>query len=116
MVSTIDPARLSTEFAADADVLRVLRDAGNVPSIPRQVDIRFVGPPDLIHRLSEDLKANGWAIIQIVQFDGEDVALDAGRTQTTEPEALRELTVGALHLEEAYRVRYDGWGSVATAV
>lgn len=33
--------------------------------------------------------------------------------QSTEPSALRALTIEALSIEQAYNVRYDGWGTVA---
>ncbi|USI72936.1 ribonuclease E inhibitor RraB [Sphingomonas morindae] len=53
--------------------------------------------------------------MQIVALDDGEVAADIQRDQTTDTEALEALTVDALRLELRFSVRYDGWGTVATA-
>ena len=39
----IDPQRLEAELAADADVMRSLNENGDVPTVVRPVDVRFIG-------------------------------------------------------------------------
>lgn len=110
----IDPARIKAEEAADADVLRSLQQNGDVPSISRPVDVRFVGGTAEVDRLHKAVGAMGWRIIQRVPLDGGQEALDVQRDQTTDQSAILSLTKAALALEAQFAVRCDGWGTVAT--
>jgi len=112
--SSIDPLRVEAELAADADVLRSLNENGDVPSIRRPVDVRFVGPTDNVGTLEKQIGALGWRVVQRVHLDDETEALDVQRDQTTDQPAIRQLTEAALQIELKYGVRYDGWGTVAT--
>lgn len=110
----IDPHRLAEELAADADVVHSLRENGDVPHIPRPVDVRFVGAFLNIQRLAKNLDQSDWHVLGMADLGGGVMALDIQRIQTTEPETLKALTVAALGLELRHGVRYDGWGTVAT--
>lgn len=113
MKDKIDAARLEAELAADANVILSLRRNGDVASIVRPVDVRFVGGRSEIDRLAGAIHERGWRVVQIVGLDGDKCALDVQRDQGTEVDALRRLTVAALMIERHYDVRYDGWGTVA---
>ena len=110
----IDAVRIEAEEAADADVLRSLHENGDVPSISRPVDVRFVGGAAEIGRLQNAVGALGWRILQRVPLDDGQEALDVQRDQTTDRAAILTLTKAALSLEAQFAVRYDGWGTVAT--
>ncbi|MET0377150.1 MAG: ribonuclease E inhibitor RraB [Rhizorhabdus sp.] len=108
-----DPARLAEELAADADVVRELRDNGDVPDIVRPVDAHFVGEPATIAVLEGEVEALGWTIVEVNLEEDGYVTLWLQREQATTDAALRALTEDALRIEAAYDVNYDGWGTVA---
>ena len=108
-----DADRLAEELAADAEVVRALRDNGDVAEIIRPVDVHFVGEAEAIERLEEAAEALGWTIIDLIPEDGGFATLSVQRRQTTTDEALRALTEDALRIEAAYAVSYDGWGTAA---
>jgi hypothetical protein len=109
----LDPTRLEAELNADQNVVRVLREQGDVPSIRRAVDVRFVGSPAEIERARALTAADGWTEVQTVELEDGAIALDVQCEQTTDEEALRDLTIQALRFETASGARYDGWGTVA---
>ncbi len=111
----VDPERLSAELEADIDVMRSLRENGDIASIVRPVDVRFVGPASEIDRPANATDPMGWEVIQIVALGDGACALDVQRRQSTEPSALRALTIEALAIEQDFGVRYDGWGTVAVS-
>lgn len=110
---SIDPARIEAETTADADVIRSLNKNGDVPTITRPVDIRFVGGAAALAKLEADAASLGLRVVQKTT-DGQEIALDVQKDQTTDPLAIRKLTEMALRIETQYGVRYDGWGTVAT--
>lgn len=110
---SIDPARIEAEMAADADVIRSLNENGDVPTITRAVDIRFVGEAAAVAKLEADAGTLGLRVVQKTS-DAQETALDVQRDQTTDPVAIRRLTEAALQIEAQYGVRYDGWGTLAT--
>ena len=112
--SSIDPQRVEAELNADADVLRSLNEHGDVPSITRPVDVRFVGSAENVGSLEKQIGALGWRVVQRVHLDEGTEALDVQRDQTTDLSAIRRLTEAALQIETKYGVRSDGWGTVAT--
>jgi hypothetical protein len=113
MASNIDPEKLAAELKADMDVMRSLRKHGDIASVIRPVDVRFVGQASDIDRLAKAASTIGWEVIQVVALNEGRAALDVQRRQSTEPSALRALTIEALNIEQAYDVGYDGWGAVA---
>jgi regulator of RNase E activity RraB len=113
-LATVDPQRIENELAADADVLRSLRDDGDDPNIVRPVDVRFVGERANIAALEARIGSTGWRVVQRVTVDNRSEALDVQREQATDPASIRRLTEAALEIEGRYGVEYDGWGTVAT--
>ncbi len=113
MPTIIDRDRLEAELKADADVVRSLRENGDVESVVRPVDVRFVGDETKITNLSHNIEGLGWRVLQVVQLEAGKAALDVQRDQTTDAAALRELTETALRIETASGVDYDGWGTIA---
>ena len=109
-----DPQRLEAELAADAEVLRSLRENGDEASIARPVDVRFVGLPESIAALEREIGSQGWRVLRRVRLDDGTEALDVERVQTTDLAAIRRLTETSLSIEAQYGVHYDGWGTVAT--
>lgn len=101
-------------MAADEDVLKSLERNGDVPTIKRPVDVRFIGQAGNIAKLQNDVATLGWRVVQRVPVDGGEMALDVQTDQTTDRVAIRNLTEAALRVEARYGVRYDGWGTVAT--
>jgi regulator of RNase E activity RraB len=110
----IDPQRVEAELAADADVLRSLNENGDVPTVVRPVDVRFIGSARTVGALEKQIGTLGWRVVQRVPLDDGTEALDVQRDQTTDHAAIRQLTEAALQIEAQYGVRYDGWGTVAT--
>lgn len=110
----VDPQRVEAELAADADVLRSLNENGDIASIARPVDVRFVGATDNVISLEMQIGSLGWRVVQRVPLDDGSEALDVQRDQTTDVTAIRQLTEAALGIEAQYGVHYDGWGTVAT--
>lgn len=110
---SIDLARIEAEMAADADVIRSLNENGDVPTITRAVDIRYVGEAAAVAKLEADAGTLGLRVVQKTS-DAQETALDVQRDQTTDPVAIRRLTEAALQIEAQYGVRYDGWGTLAT--
>ena len=113
MSQELDPKRLEDNLRADADVVRALRSNGDIETIVRPVDVRFVGKFIRIQRLRREITQRGWRFIQIVESTGGEYALDADRQQKTDQISLRELTEAALKIEIEFGVRFDGWGTVA---
>jgi regulator of RNase E activity RraB len=111
----IDPDRLASELAADADVIASLRRNGDEPTIVRAVDVRFVGTESNVKKLLAAAPDMGWRFIQTVGQEDGTVAIDLQRNQSTETSALTALTKDALQIEAAFEVRYDGWGTLATS-
>ena len=111
---SVDPQRVERELAADADVLRSLRENGDGSNVLRPVDVRFVGAVADVTALETEIGAMGWRVLQRVSLDDGSEALDVQRDQSTDTAAIRRLTETALEIEGRYRVRYDGWGTVAT--
>jgi regulator of RNase E activity RraB len=113
MKKEIDQKRLTAELAADVDVVRSLLNNGDIPSVVRAVDVRFVGRAANIERLRAETNNQGWREVRTVVMSEVDIALDLARDQTTEPDALGALTEWALGVEIEFNVSYDGWGTVA---
>ena len=106
-----DQDRFAHEWSADQDVLARLREQGDRQWIKRPVDLSFRGEHGALCRAEARASAADFALIGYTETDGE-WRLDLSRTQTTEPEAIRQLTILALQIEAACNVVYDGWGCV----
>ena len=110
MKKEIDQKHLTAELAADADVVRSLLNDGDIPSLVRAVDVRFVGSAAHIEKLRGETKSHGWGEVRTVVMSEVDIALDLARDQTTETGALGALPNGHW---ASFNVSYDGWGTVA---
>jgi hypothetical protein len=110
----IDPQRLAAASAFDADVLRALKEHGDVPSIVRPVDVTFVGTPDKVRSLQDQIRSLGWRFVQRTQLNDGREALDVQRDQRTDAGSIQRLTKTALTIEAHFDVEYDGWGTEAT--
>lgn len=106
---TIDPQRLDSEIAADADVLRSLAENGDMPNVVRPVVAYFYGSPEAIGRLEQNLDALGWRLVHRMPLEDGTAGIAASRDQTTEPAAIRQFSEAALGIEVEYGVVYDGW-------
>lgn len=109
----IDPARVEAELAADADVIRSLRENGDDPRVVRPVDVHFLGGREPILRLADAAESLGWSVAQVMDCDDGGLAIDLCRDQTTDEAAVRQLTFDALVIEQTYGLSYDGWGTMA---
>jgi regulator of RNase E activity RraB len=109
----IDHRRLEAERKADEDVVRTLRANGDNPSVIRPVDARFIGDEDSIHALQTEAARLGWDVIQALELESGELALDVRRNQSTDDAALLTLLNDALLVEIMFSVHYDGWGTVA---
>ena len=110
---SVVPARLAEELAADEDVVRALRENGDVAEVVRPVDAHFEGDADAISRIEDDAEQLGWRVVDVTEEDEGQATLWLQRNQTTTDSALRGLTEDALRIEATYGVDYDGWGTVA---
>ena len=101
-------------WAADQDVLRELRENGDLPSVPREVDVSFRGPFDSLVRLQSACDNFGFTVQEFIDADEDGQPwLFLVRTQTTDNDAMRDLTMTYLQIEDSFGVECDGWGCVA---
>lgn len=105
----LDPDVLAETLALDAEVAASLRDSGDNPAAVRPVDVRFTGTADAIGMLGQDAAELGWDAVQTETLQDGSLALDLQREQTTDDDALRDLSETALRIEAAYGVLYEGW-------
>jgi regulator of RNase E activity RraB len=113
IVTPIEPERWNEVWAADLDVLRSLRENGDLPHVVRDVDVSFRGPFEALQRL-EVASANwGFRVQELLEADEEGQPwLFLVRNQTTDDEAIRDLTMTYLQMEDSFGVECDGWGCV----
>jgi len=110
----IDPKELADHLKADADVIRSLREHGDIESIVRPVEVCFRGEATRIAGIYRRLEELAWRITHIRSEDPDEQAwLVAERDQTTEAAEIAELTRTALKLAAEFGVEFDGWGAIA---
>ena len=100
-------------WAADLDVMRNLRDNGDLPQVVRDVDVSFRGEIENLRRLK--IASSNWRfrVIELLEADEDGQPwLFLVRSQTTDEEALRDLTTTYLQIEDSFGVECDGWGCV----
>jgi hypothetical protein len=110
----VDDVRLKAEQAADADVLYSLQRNGDCPSAVRAIDVRFLGSNPDIRELSEAANSLGFTLVQIVPLPTGEEAIDLSLQSDAQPASIESLTLRALRIETHFKLRYDGWGTVAT--
>ena len=110
----IDPKELADHLKADADIIRSLREHGDIESIVRPVEVCFRGEATRIAGIYRRLEELAWRITHIRSEDPDEQAwLVAERDQTTEATEIAELTRTALKLAAEFGVEFDGWGAIA---
>jgi hypothetical protein len=108
------PEQWDAVWAADLGVLQNLRENGDLPSVPREVDVSFRGPLDALKRLQGACENFGFTVQEFIEADEDGQPwLFLVRTQTTDNEAMRDLTMTYLQIEDSFGVECDGWGCVA---
>ncbi|MEM6907473.1 MAG: ribonuclease E inhibitor RraB [Pseudomonadota bacterium] len=109
----IDPTRWDEVWTADLDVLRNLKENGDIPSIPREIDVSFRGTLSALRALAGACGNFGFKVQELIEKDEEgNPWLFIVRTQTADEESIRELAVTYLQMEDTFGVECDGWGCV----
>jgi hypothetical protein len=108
----IDSQRLADTIASDQAVIRQLRAHGDVADVVRPIEVYFYGPPGAIAHLEADLPRLGWRFVNRMPPEDGESGLVVAREQTTDDEAIRQLSEAALRVELDYGVKYDGWESI----
>ena len=112
-MAKIASERWDEVWAADLDVIRNLRDNGDLPHIIRDVDVSFRGTIEALRRLEVASSNWGFRVLELVEADEDGQPwLFLVRSQTTDEEALRDLTMTYLQIEDSFGVECDGWGCV----
>lgn len=110
---TIDGDRWNASWSADLDVLRNLRANGDLPHVPREVDVSFRGAVDNLKRLEVACSNFGFDVQNFIECDENgEPWLFLVRIQTTDDDAIRDLTTTYLQIEDSFGVECDGWGCV----
>ena len=108
------PEQWDEVWAADLDVLKHLRENGDLPDVPRGVDVSFRGSMDALKRLRAACENFGFTVQEFIEADENgEPWLFLVRTQTTDNDAMRDLTMTYLQIEDSFGVECDGWGCVA---
>ncbi|MCJ2178969.1 ribonuclease E inhibitor RraB [Novosphingobium album (ex Hu et al. 2023)] len=110
-MTPIDPERWNEVWAADLAVIQRLRDHGDLPHVIRDVDVSFRGTIEALRRLEFASSNWGFRVLEFVEADEDGQPwLFLVRSQTTDEEAIRELTMTYLQMEDSFEVECDGWG------
>jgi regulator of ribonuclease activity B len=113
VIPKIDQERWEAVWAADLDVLRSLGENGDQSDLPRLVDVSFRGSPDALDRLASSASNFGFSVQSRDSSDDEEPWLFLERVQTADIDAIRDLTMTYLQIEDAFEVECDGWGCLA---
>ena len=112
-MSAIEQDRWNAVWEADLDVLRNLRSNGDLPHIPRQIDVSFRGLIDALKRLKAAHSSFGFEVLEFIEADEQgEPWLFLARIQTADDDAIRDLTMTYLKIEDSFGVECDGWGCV----
>jgi hypothetical protein len=109
----VDEVRLLEERAGDAAVLSSLQRMGDCSSVVRPIDVRFVGSTHDIDELSKAADGLGFILIQIADMPSGEQAIDLSIQSDAQKLSIDSLTLKALRIEGRFKLRYDGWGTVA---
>ena len=110
----VDPKRWRAVRSADLKLLHHLRKNGDRPHIVREIDLSFLGPLGNLQRLAEDCARFGFSVRELLESDEEGQPwLFLARDQTADEDAIRNLTVTYLQIEDAFGVQCNGWGCEA---
>ena len=85
----------------------------SLADIPRQIDVSFRGDIEALEELELAAAEFGFQLLEWAIEEENGPWLYLERTQTTEPDAIKTLTITCLQIEHRFGVEYDGWGCVA---
>ena len=109
----ISQERWDAVWAADLDVLRNLRSSGDLPHVPRDIDVSFRGAVADLKRLEAICSNFGFSVLELLESDDNGQPwLFLVRHQTADEESIRDLTMTCLQIEDSFGVECDGWGCV----
>ncbi|AKM09785.1 ribonuclease E inhibitor RraB [Croceicoccus naphthovorans] len=111
-MAEFDPARWNKVWEADLDVLRSLRENGDIAHIPREIDVSFRGDMETLERLAAASSQYGFDLLELKRDEDGLPWLFLVRTQKADEEAIRGLTETYLQIEDSFGVECDGWGCV----
>jgi regulator of RNase E activity RraB len=100
-------------WAEDLHVLARLRDNGDRPEVPREIDVSFRGDIANLERLAASCASFGFSVQRLEEDDEGEPWLFLVRTQTADDDAICELTKAYLQIEDTFGVECDGWGCVS---
>ena len=109
----VDADRFAEAWKANQDVLRSLTENGDRPEIPREIDVSFRGSAGALQRLANAAEDFGFSVMEDDASEDEGPWLYLERLQTAEWDAIRNLTIVCLQIEDLFGVECDGWGCVA---
>jgi regulator of RNase E activity RraB len=111
--SPVDPDRFADAWEANQEVLERLVENGDRPEIPRPIDLSFRGSAEALQRLADAAEDFGFSVMEDEPSEDGEPCLFLERLQTAEWEAVRNLTMTYLQIEDLFGVECDGWGCVA---
>ena len=111
----LDQARWDEAWDEDRVVLTRLRRNGDVSDVTRPVDVSFRGDLTDLQRVAEASANWGFEVLELIEKDEDGKPwLFLVRPQKTDDETMREMAITYLQIEDAFSVRCDGWGCLAT--
>ena len=113
MKASFSRDRWEEAWTADLDVIRNLRSNGDDPSAPREIDVSFRGSRNALKRLAAACSNFGFKVQSLDNDEEGEPWLFLARVQTSDDEAMRELTETYLQIEDSFDVECDGWGCMA---
>lgn len=112
-MTPINPERWDKAWAADLGVLRCLRQSGDLPHVIRAVDVSFKGTVEALQKLEVACSNWGFRVQELIYADDDGQSwLILVRSQTTDVDAARDLTITYLQIEDSFGVVCEGWGCV----
>ena len=112
---SLDQARWDETWEEDRVVLTRLRRDGDAPHVARPVDVSFRGDLKDLQRVAQASANWGFEVQELIEEDEDGKPwLFLVRSQKTDDDTMREFATTYLQIEDAFAVRCDGWGCLAT--
>jgi len=106
----IDPLRFEHEWEENLEVIDRLARGGDIPELPRSIDVSFRGSAESLARLSEAAETFGFRVQSLDEDEEGEPWLFLERSQPADQDSIRLLTRTYLQLETIFDVECDGWG------
>lgn len=111
----LDKARWDETWDEDRVVLTRLRRNGDASHVMRPVDVSFRGDLKNLQRVAEASANWGFDVQELIEKDENGKPwLFLVRSQATDDDSMREFVATYLQIEDAFAVKCDGWGCIAT--